>query len=133
MTDHEKQVEKLVDSLGCSIFEAEQIIASDKEVDKMGVRECESDLTPEQKATAKKYRQADRKIEPKKPFIPILNQPKEKKKNLTKIGIISEIFKFLSENLTETAEITNESKIIEFEYEGKRYKLDLIERRKPKQ
>lgn len=132
MTDHDKQVDKLVNLLGCSIFEAEEIIASDKVVDKMGVRECESDLTPEQKATAKKYRQADRKIEPKKPFIPVLNQPKEKKKNLTKIGIISEIFKFLSENLTETAEITNESKIIEFEYEEKRYKLDLIERRKPK-
>lgn len=132
MIDHDKQVDKLVNLLGCSIFEAEEIIASDKVVDKMGVRECESDLTPEQKATAKKYRQADRKIEPKKPFIPVLNQPKEKKKNLTKIGIISEIFKFLSENLTETAEITNESKIIEFEYEEKRYKLDLIERRKPK-
>lgn len=132
MTDHDKQVDKLVNLLGCSIFEAEEIIASDKAIDKMGVRECESDLTPEQKATAKKYRQADRKIEPKKPFIPILNQPKEKKKNLTKIGIISELFKFLSENLTETAEITNESKIIEFEYEEKRYKLDLIERRKPK-
>lgn len=131
MTKDEK-VEKLVDTLGCSICEAEQIIIDDKAVDRMGVRECESDLTAEQKANAKKYRQADRKIEQKKPFIPNFKQPTERAKNLTKIGIVSELFKFISENLTDTAEITNESKIIEFTYGGKQYKLDLVERRKPK-
>lgn len=123
----DERVEQLVDLLECSIEEAKQLIEDDKMVDRMTVKEAESDLTPEQKAYAKKYRQGDRK-----PTVYQFNAPKEKKKNLTKIGIIAELFKFITENLAENAEITNESKIIEFEYGGKRYKLDLVERRKPK-
>lgn len=132
MTDHEKQVEKLVDRLGCSIQEAEQIILDDKAVDRMGVKECESDLTADQKATIKKYKQADRKKKDEKspPIYKWNTEGKERKKNLNKIGIIAELFKCITENLTTTAEITNESKIIEFTYNGKKYKLDLIERRK---
>jgi hypothetical protein len=129
MTD---RVDELVDLLGCSIREAEQLIIDDKAVDRMTVRECESDLSPEHKAIAKQARQVARMATPKKPFIPNLKTPTERAKNLTKIGIIAELFKFISENLTETAEITNESKIIEFSYGGKQYKLDLVERRKPK-
>ena len=34
MTDHEKRVDELVDLLGCSIVEAEQIIADDQKIDK---------------------------------------------------------------------------------------------------
>ena len=136
MTEHERKVEELVDLLECSIAEAEQIVANDKLVDKMGVRECESDMTAEQKAYAKKYRQGDRKKKEEKPKAPVAynwdTSKKEKPKNLTKIGIVAELFKFINENLTPNAQITNESKIIEFEYEGKQYKLDLIERRKPK-
>ena len=129
MTD---RVDELVDLLGCSIKEAEQLILDDKAVDRMTVRECESDLSPEHKAVAKQARQVARTVAPKKPFVPNLKAPTERKKNLTKIGIVAELFKFISENLTETAEITNESKIIEFSYGGKQYKLDLVERRKPK-
>jgi hypothetical protein len=131
--DENKQIENLVDVLGCSIEEAKEIIQSDRLVDKMGVKEAESDMTADQKAYAKKYRQGNRQIKPKTP--PVYNwntSKKDRPKNLTKIGIIAELFKFINENLTEKAEITNESKIIEFEYEGKQYKLDLIERRKPK-
>lgn len=134
MTDHERKVESLVNNLGCSIYEAEQIILDDKAVDRMSVKECESDLTAEQKAAIKKYKQADRKKKEEKPKAPPVykwnTEGKERKKNLNKIGIIAELFKCITENLTETAEITNESKIIEFTYNGKRYKLDLIERRK---
>ena len=129
MTD---RVDELVDLLGCSIREAEQLIIDDKAVDRMTVRECESDLSPEHKAVAKKVRQAGRTVTPKKPFVPNLKAPTERAKNLTKIGIIAELFRFITENLTENAEITNESKLIEFSYGGKQYKLDLVERRKPK-
>jgi hypothetical protein len=131
MTD---RVDELVDLLGCSIREAEQLIADDKLVDRMTVKECESDLTAEQKAAVKKAKQVGRAVEPKakKPFVPNLKAPTERAKNLTKIGIVAELYRFISENLTETAEITNESKIIEFSYGGKQYKLDLVERRKPK-
>ena len=34
MTDHEKRVEELVDLLGCSIVEAEDIILADKKIDR---------------------------------------------------------------------------------------------------
>ena len=34
MTDHEKRVDELVDLLGCSIVEAEKIIADDEKINK---------------------------------------------------------------------------------------------------
>lgn len=57
----DKQVEQLMELLGCSEEQAKQVINDDKVVDKMTVSECESDLSQEQKASAKKARQGDRK------------------------------------------------------------------------
>ena len=66
------QVDLLVDNLGCSQAEALEIIEYDKQVDKMTVAQCESDLSAEQKAMAKKYRQGERK----QPMV--LNLPKKR-------------------------------------------------------
>ena len=57
----DKQIQELMTLLDCTEEQAMDIIQKDKEIDKMTVRECESDLTQEQKSVAKKYRQGDRK------------------------------------------------------------------------
>ena len=44
----------LMEKLGCSYQEALEIIADDSEVDKMSVKEAQSDLTSEQKKAVKK-------------------------------------------------------------------------------
>lgn len=58
-------------------------------------------------------------------------KPREKKHDVDKEKIISETAKFL-ESIVENVTITNESKIIEFDFNENHYKLDLIKQRKPK-
>lgn len=48
-----EQVEKLMELLQCTEEQAKDIIACDKEIDKMTVAQCESDLSKDQKAFAK--------------------------------------------------------------------------------
>ena len=62
-------------------------------------------------------------------------KPREKvqKENPTKEKIINILWNALKSELSpDFLQITNKSKIIEFVFEGKQFKLDLIERRKPK-
>lgn len=121
------QVDLLVDNLGCSQAEALEIIEYDKQVDKMTVAQCESDLSAEQKAMAKKYRQGERKA----PMV--LNLPKkERKADTTKEGLIQNIFNFLVESGYENCEIVNKSKLITFKMGADSYKLDLIRQRNTK-
>ena len=51
--EEDKRVDELVDLLGCSIVEAEQIIADDKKIDKG--QEVDFGLTKEQEKQALKY------------------------------------------------------------------------------
>lgn len=121
------KIDLIVDSLGCSQAEALEIIEYDKAVDKMTVKECESDLTTEQKAIMKKYRQGERKA----PMV--LNLPtKERKADTTKEGMIKQLYEFLVESGYENCEIANKSKLITFEMGGESYKLDLTRKRATK-
>lgn len=52
--------------------------------------------------------------------------------NPEKISIIQELAEFLTEKGYKNVEITNESKLIEFNFGKNCYKLDLICKRKPK-
>lgn len=118
------QVDLLVDNLGCSQAEALEIIEYDKQVDKMTVAQCESDLSAEQKAMAKKYRQGERK----QPMV--LNLPKkERKADTTKEGMIKQLYEFLVECGYENCEITNKSKLISFKMGADTYELDLKRKR----
>lgn len=118
------QVDLLVDNLGCSQAEALEIIEYDKQVDKMTVAQCENDLTAEQKAMAKKYRQGERKA----PMV--LNLPKkERKADTTKEGMIKQLYEFLVECGYENCEITNKSKLISFKMGADTYELDLKRKR----
>ena len=126
MTDHEKRVEELVNLLGCSIFEAEQIIADDKKIDKG--QEVDFGLTKEQEKQALKYANVK---EHKKPAVYKFDK-RERKADTTKEGVIEQISQFLIENGYENVEITNKSKLITFKIGEDNYELNLIRKRKPK-
>ena len=126
MTDYEKRVDELVESLGCSIFEAEQILADDKTIDKGG--RTEFDLSKEDEKKALKYANVKTK---KKPMIPNLTK-REKKPDPTKEGVIQAIFDFLVEKGYENVEITNKTKLISFKIAEDSYEFNLIRKRKPK-
>lgn len=126
MTDHEKRVEELVNLLGCSIFEAEQIIADDKKIDKG--QEVDFGLTKEQEKQALKYANVK---EHKKPAVYKFDK-RERKADTTKEGVIQAVFDFLVSNGYENCEITNKSKLISFQIADDFYEFNLIRKRKPK-
>jgi phosphoribosylformylglycinamidine (FGAM) synthase PurS component len=126
MTDHDKRVEELVNLLGCSIFEAEQIIADDKKIDKG--QEVDFGLTKEQEKQALKYANVK---EHKKPAVYKFDK-RERKADTTKEGVIEQISQFLIENGYENVEITNKSKLIAFKIGEDNYEFNLIRKRKPK-
>ena len=126
MTDHEKRVEELVDLLECSIFEAEQIIADDKKIDKGEA--VDFGLSKEEEKKALKYANVR---EHKKPMVYKFDK-REKKADVTKEGVIEQIANFLTENGYENVEITNKSKLIGFSIGDDNYELNLIRKRKKK-
>lgn len=118
MTEHEKRVEQIVDSLGCSIFEAEQILQADKDIDK-GKR-MDFDLSIEQEKQAKKYANVR---EHKKPTVYKFDQ-KEKKIDNDKKSIIDLLFAVVADQ--PKAKITNPHKTIMFmDNKGDIYTIDL--------
>lgn len=126
MTDHEKRVEELVNLLECSIFEAEQIIADDKKIDK-GLP-VDFGLSKEEEKKALKYANVK---EHKKPAVYKFDK-RERKADTTKEGVIEQIAQFLTENGYENVEITNKSKLIAFKIGEDNYEFNLIRKRKPK-
>lgn len=126
MTDHEKRVEEIVNLLGCSIKEAEQVIADDKKIDKG--QEVDFGLTKEQEKQALKYANVK---EHKKPAVYKFDK-RERKADTTKEGVIEQIAQFLTENGYANVEITNKSKLIAFQIGDDNYEFNLIRKRKPK-
>ena len=121
----ESQKEKLMRLLGCSEAEADDIIASDKAIDKG--EKVAFDLTPEQQREVKKYRAVGTRKTDK-------TQPSERKRkeNPTKATVIAEIARFLSENGYESVEITNKERQIAFKVGENAYEFTLVQKRKPK-
>jgi hypothetical protein len=120
MTDHEKRVEELVNLLGCSIFEAEQIIADDKKIDKG--QEVDFGLTKEQEKQALKYANVK---EHKKPAVYKFDK-RERKADTDKgflIGLIKDTLNECGEiaNLT----IVNQERELTFELNDRKFKIVL--------
>lgn len=125
MTEHEKRIEQIVDNLGCSIAEAEQLLLDDKEIDRN--KRMPFDLTKEQEKEALKYANVR---ERKKPMV--LNLPKkERKPDETKEGTIKQLADFLKENGYAEVEITNKTKLIAFKIGEENFELNLV-RKRPK-
>ena len=121
----ETQKEKIMRLLDCTEAEAEDVIETDKAIDR-GER-VYFDLDKDAEKEAKK-------------MINLVRQKggtmaKTKKENPTKGSIISELAQFLtenSENACENIEITNKERQIAFKIGEENYELTLIQKRKPK-
>ena len=116
-----EKVQELMELLQCTEEQAKQVIESDKQVDKMTVRECESDLTQEQKASAKKARQGDRK-----PTVYKFDT-RAKKSDLDKARLIHLLADCLG-MVTKSEEdlvVTNAERQIDFEYNGRKFRVVL--------
>lgn len=115
-------VESMMEKYGISDIEAVTMYAEDEGwTDNEEVRELE------QKAKVNKISHEAKATTPKK------KTPRERvqKENPTKEKVIAETAKLLEEFATNVV-IENKTKIITFEIEGKQFKFDLIEKRKPK-
>ena len=116
-----EQVQKIMELLQCTESQAKQVLESDKQVDKMSVRECESDLTQEQKVSAKKARQGDRK-----PTVYKFNT-REKKADLDKaklIHLLADCLGMVTAN-EEDLTVTNAERQIDFVYNGRKFRVVL--------
>ena len=122
----QKRIDELVDLLGCSMVEAQQIIEDDKKIDK-GERVA-FDLSKEDEKKALKLANVK---EHKKPAV-YKFEKRERKADTTNEGVIQAIYDFLSENGYENCEILNKSKLIGFKIGEDSYELDLKRKRKPK-
>lgn len=122
----QKRIDELVDLLGCSMVEAQQIIEDDKKIDK-GERVA-FDLSKEDEKKALKLANVK---EHKKPAV-YKFEKRERKADTTKEGVIEQIANFLQENGYENVEITNKSKLIAFKIGEDNYEFNLIRKRKPK-
>lgn len=115
------KIQEIMTLLDCNEEQAMDIIQRDKEIDKMTVRECESDLTQEQKASAKKARQGDRK-----PTVYKFDT-RAKKSDLDKAHLIHLLADCLC-MVTKSEEdlvVTNAERQIDFVYNGRKFRVVL--------
>lgn len=124
----EEKIKHFMEALDITEAEANELIAYDKQVDRMKDSEVANDLTAEQKKIVKKMSSTGvRKTPTTYQF-----SKRERKPNATKEGIIAELAKFLaenSENAVKNCEIVNKNRLIHFAVGDKEFDLTLIEKR----
>ena len=123
----EEMITKHMNVLGITREEAIQLIADDEEIDRMTrTSDIDGDLTAEQRKSAKKARQADRK-----PTVYKFDTTKRKRaENTGKRFLIDEIKKCLENAGADSLEVTNPEREIIFMSEGTKYKIVLSAPRK---
>lgn len=123
----EEMIAKHMNVLGITREEAIQLIADDEEIDRMTrTSDIDGDLTTEQRKSAKKARQADRK-----PTVYKFDTTKRKRaENTGKRFLIDEIKKCLENAGADNLEVTNPEREIIFMSEGTKYKIVLSAPRK---
>ena len=125
---NEKNIADYMKRNKCDREEAIDLINYDNAIE--DGEDTEYDLTAEQEANV---REMTRKVEHAKQDGKV---KRERKPNELKEAIIAEIAEFLREDaqgqVYEAVEVTNKSRMIAFEANGKRFELTLIEKRPPK-
>ena len=119
------EVERMMKALGISEQEAIELIEDDKRIDK---GEKLFELSAEQKKVAKKMKNSTRAVDAYGK-----TRTRERKENPTKrmlIEMLAECLRNCGE--CENVEVENVEKIINFTIGDNTFKLDLIQRRKPK-
>ena len=120
---NDKEIDKLVDTLGISVDEAIQTILEDngyevnEEVERLTKQAKDNKITDTIHGA--------QKVRTKREVV--------RKEDPDKENLVDWIANFLKDNVSvENLEITNKGKLIEFEYLGNKYKLDLVKRRPAK-
>lgn len=124
---NEKLIEKHMRTLDISREEAIQLIKDDEEIDHMTrTSEIDGDLSEEQRKSAKKARQADRK-----PTVYKFDTSKRtRKENTGKRALIETIKTALADSGCENIEVTNVEREMVFFSDGVKYKVTLSAPRK---
>lgn len=123
----EKQIQALM-KLGATREEALATLQDDIDIDH-GVAK-NFDLTPEQLKVAKQYTKTGTRKTTNYNF-----STRKRKENPTKSTVITEIFKFLTENKeisAENVQILNKERQIAFKIEENDFEITLTQKRKPK-
>ena len=126
----ENRISELMKTLDLTRDEAIELIRDDEQVDKMGMKQVDDDLTEEQKKAIKKAKGGVRAVNAYGKKV-----TRERKENPTKASLIAEIADFLqknSENTCEMVTITNKERQISFSIGSEKYELTLVQKRKPK-
>lgn len=121
---NDEAVKKIMGILGCSEQEAQDVIATDKKIDK---GEKLFPLNPEEEKTSKKARRA--------PTVYNFDTSKRKKvENLVKRDLIQQLFQFLNSlnEVITNIQVVNPERIISFDVQGNTYEFTLVQKRKPK-
>ena len=126
MAKAESQKERIMRSLGVSSEEADEILASDKAIDRGQPQEF--DLPPDKVKVGQKYCHTGTR---KTPTAYKFDQRKTVKENPTKEGLIQFLFEALKTEV-ENLEIANKTKLLTFSMSGENFELNLIQKRKPK-
>lgn len=123
----EEMIKKHMNTLGITRDEAIQLIADDEEIDHMTrTSDIDGDLTDEQRKSAKKARQADRK-----PTVYKFDTSKRtRKENTGKRALIETIKEALENSGCTDLEVTNIEREIVFFSDGTKYKIVLSAPRK---
>ena len=116
MKDFDKRVDELVETLGCSIKEAEEIVKADAEIDK-GAKLFEQ--TQEQKQASKQYRQGDRA-----PTVYKLDK-RERKADNDKRKLVELIAAAVATATENAPTVTNVERQIDFEFNGRKFRVVL--------
>lgn len=127
---NENKISELMKTLDLTRDEAIELIKEDEQVDKMGMRQVNNDLTEEQKKAIKKAKGGVRAVNAYGKKV-----TRERKENPIKANLIAEIADFLqknSKNAIENCEITNKERQIAFKIGENLFELTLIQKRKPK-
>lgn len=117
MTDHEKRVDELVDLLGCSIAEAEEIISADARIDK-GEKLFEQ--TADQKQAEKKMRAVGTRT----PTVYKLDK-RPRKADEDKRKLVELLAGAVGMVIEGEPTITNIERQIDFEFNGRKFRIVL--------
>lgn len=125
---NEKRIAELMQTLDLTREEAIELIQEDEKVDKMTVKETESDLTAEQKQAIKKAKGGAKAVDAfgKKRVV-------ERKADEDKRTLISLLYSTLhsaDDPSCENIEVTNPERQIDFKMNGRRFRLILSAPRK---
>ena len=121
------QKEKIMQNLGLTSEEADQLLADDKAIDKG--EKMPFDLTAEQQKVAKTFTVSTTKTK-KAPTV--YKFERKKTENVPKAKIIAKIEQLLTENGYENVKILNKERQIAFTNGENDFEITLTQKRKPK-